>query len=77
MNTLSSNFQTQSKKDYVIIHRMKHYSIHNSSIKDALKKSGYEVNLKYIAKTIAKPNKNKQRYIIWFKRTFNKSVKKM
>ena len=42
---------------------------------DALKKSGYKVNLKYTAKTTAKPKKNRQTNIIWFNPPFNKSVK--
>ena len=41
---------------------------------DALKKSGYKVNLKFTTKTITKPKKNRQRHIIWFNPSFSKRV---
>ena len=43
--------------------------------KDALKKSGYKVNLKYTDKTTAKPKRNRQKNTKWFNPLFNKSVK--
>ena len=43
--------------------------------KDALKKSGYKVNLKYTDKTTAKPKSNRQKNTKWFNPLFNKSVK--
>ena len=43
--------------------------------KDALKKSGYKVNLKYTDKTTAKPKRNRQKNTIWFNPLFNKCVR--
>ena len=43
--------------------------------KDALKKSGYKVNMKYTDKTTAKPKRNRQKNTIWFNPLFNKCVR--
>ena len=80
----SSNHPPQILKQHAnaINERLSHNSsdeaVFNSTkieYKDALKKSGYKVNLKYTAKTTAKPKKNRQTNIIWFNTPFNKSVK--
>ena len=59
-------------------HNLSDKAVFNSTkveYEDALKKSGFKVNLKYITRTTAKTKKNRQRNIIWFNPPFSKSVK--
>ena len=61
-------------------HNLSDEAVFNSTrveYEDTLKKSGYKVNLKYTAKTTAKPKKNRQRNIIWFNPPSTKALKQM
>ena len=61
-----------------LIHNSSDQAVFNSTkleYEDALKKSGYKVNLKYTVKTTAKLKYNRWRNIIWFNPPLSKSVK--
>ena len=77
LHKFSSNFPTSAVNERLSHNSSDEVAFNSTKFKyeDALKKSGYEVNLKYTAKTTAKTKKNRQRNIIWFNPSFNKSVK--